>query len=389
MSRTAIVIGAGLVALLLVIFMTTMGPLGAIQFQGGHDTVPTRSQINNNNELSPATRQTLHLQAEVVKQLGQTLEFLTKLASWTQPPQPPPGPPLTQIPIQVNVVAAPPQGGASEVASPPPPPAAPVVGLAGKYTGPHGLTYEDIVFWHRQGYLLRRGVFNKEEIANLTAVLNEIAATPDKPTSQGGAWKYYEKNVKDTSKKVINRIERIADFPAIATLAKDIRIFGTVSALLGEEGILFKDKTNYKLPGGGKFEPHQDIQPRWDMYAATFITVLITVDYNLKENGCLEVAPGHHARGLIGRYNSALNESETKNVHFVPVETAPGDLLFFDGWTPHKSSDNLSDMPRRNTYLTYTKRSEGDMRARYYMDKHKSLPPDADRDPTKDYSYKV
>ena len=51
----------------------------------------------------------------------------------------------------------------------------------------------------------------------------------------------------------------------------------------------------------------------------------------------------------------------------VPVE--PGDLLFFDSYTPHYSDTNTTSRPRRAAYLTYNAGSLGDHRERYYADK--------------------
>jgi hypothetical protein len=44
---------------------------------------------------------------------------------------------------------------------------------------------------------------------------------------------------------------------------------------------------------------------------------------------------------------------------------------------------------RRNLYLTYNRASEGDHREKYFADKRKSYPPDLEREPGKEYSFKV
>jgi ectoine hydroxylase-related dioxygenase (phytanoyl-CoA dioxygenase family) len=51
----------------------------------------------------------------------------------------------------------------------------------------------------------------------------------------------------------------------------------------------------------------------------------------------------------------------------VPLE--PGDLLFFDSYTPHHSETNTTPRARRAAYLTYNAASLGDHRDRYYADK--------------------
>ncbi len=49
----------------------------------------------------------------------------------------------------------------------------------------------------------------------------------------------------------------------------------------------------------------------------------------------------------------------------------------------------MSDKPRRALYVTYSKASEGDFRAKYYEDKRKSFPPDCEREEGKEYKYKI
>lgn len=55
----------------------------------------------------------------------------------------------------------------------------------------------------------------------------------------------------------------------------------------------------------------------------------------------------------------------------------------------HASGPNKTDKPRRIIYTTYAKKSEGDLRDRYYADKRKSFPPDIERDPNQTYEYKI
>ena len=52
-----------------------------------------------------------------------------------------------------------------------------------------------------------------------------------------------------------------------------------------------------------------------------------------------------------------------------PVPLEPGDLLFFDSYTPHYSDTNTTTRARRAAYLTYNAASRGDHRERYYADK--------------------
>jgi len=64
---------------------------------------------------------------------------------------------------------------------------------------------------------------------------------------------------------------------------------------------------------------------------------------------------------------------------FVPLEHSLGDIVFFNGFTPHQSKENRSKNPRTNVYLTFNKASEGNHRKKYFERKRKELPPDNER----------
>ena len=63
--------------------------------------------------------------------------------------------------------------------------------------------------------------------------------------------------------------------------------------------------------------------------------------------------------------------------------------MFFDSYVPHRSGPNMTDVPRRVLYTTYNKLAEGDTWERYYADKRKAFPPDCEREPDKEYKYKI
>lgn len=164
---------------------------------------------------------------------------------------------------------------------------------------------------------------------------------------------------------------------------------GLAAELFGEPAQLFKDKINYKLPGGAGFEAHQDIQAGWDKYCALQLTVVVHLDAATPENGCLEIARGAPRRRLIGESWRPLAGGEIAGLEFVPIPAQPGDLLCFDSYVPHRSAPNASASARRVLYLTYNPRSAGDHYERYFADKRAAYPPDAERAPGATYRYRV
>jgi hypothetical protein len=239
----------------------------------------------------------------------------------------------------------------------------------------------------RQRYVVVPGLFDPAEMAQVRAWADEVAAWPE----TAGKWMmYFEQSVADPGRRLLNRIENVlpyhAGFRALATGAK---MQGTCAQLFGEPAVLFKDKINFKLPGGGGFEAHQDVQAGWSRYAGLHVTALITIDRATVANGCLEMATNYRGQQLIGRDWEPLTADHLAGIDFAPIEAEPGDAVFFDSFVPHRSQANLTDQARRVLYYTYNAASEGDSLARYYADKRASYPPDIEREPGREYRYRV
>jgi 2-aminoethylphosphonate dioxygenase len=201
---------------------------------------------------------------------------------------------------------------------------------------------------------------------------------------------YFEDAQGEPGRRILSRIEKFADAgQPFERMLRGHRLHQAVESLLGEAVLLFKEKVNLKLPGGGGFEPHQDIQAGWDDYAPYFLSAAIAIDDSNPGNGCLEVAPGQHRRGWIGERWKPLTPQETAAMRFEPVPLAPGDVVVFDCFLPHRSAPNASDRARRNLYLTYNRARDGDHRERYFANKRRSFPPDNEREAGKTYVYRV
>jgi 2-aminoethylphosphonate dioxygenase len=249
------------------------------------------------------------------------------------------------------------------------------------------LSHEQRQQFDRDGFLVVRGLYSRDEAEAHGEWIEELAS---RPPSIGREMVYFEDSLTESGRRVLSRIERFASYhDGLGALVTGERLLEPLRALLDDEPLLFKEKINFKMPGGGGFTPHQDIQPGWDSYAPYFISILIAVDANTIENGCLELAAGNHRRGLIGRRWEPLEGDELTGLEFVPYVMEPGDAAFFDCFTPHQSKPNLTARPRRNIYLTYNRRRDGDFREQYFADKRRSFPPDFERDPGARYVFRV
>lgn len=246
------------------------------------------------------------------------------------------------------------------------------------------LTDDQIQQFSDDGFLVLRGGFSTGDMARIAGWTDEVLALPE---VSGRHWVFHEKSQKDDDRDLIGRIERIAPYhDGFKALTEALK--APVAQLLGEEAALFKEKINFKMPGGDGFKPHQDSQAGWDAYTDFFISALVSIDPATEENGCLKMVRGHHKSGMFQSWKP-MTDADMAGMEFQPVPTEPGDIVFFDSFAPHASDANMSDTIRRIYYATYNRASAGDFMDRYYADKHKNFPPDIDRDPTKQYVFRV
>ena len=251
---------------------------------------------------------------------------------------------------------------------------------------PGVLAAQAVEAFHRDGYVHVPGFFDAAVTAHAGRWCDELAGWPEAP---GRHWVYHEDDRRTPGARVLSRIENFCPYhDGLRALVTGQRVMTALAEILGEPAVLFKDKINYKTPGSGGFEPHQDVQAGWDRYADLHVTLLLSVDAATPDNGCLQMAPGWHGRGLLGDAWTPLGDNVPDRA-YVACPTEPGDAVFFDSFVPHRSAPNGTGQARRVLYVTYNRRSAGDQRARYYADKHASFPPDIERDPGKEYVYRV
>src|SRR5882724_12036278 len=151
--------------------------------------------------------------------------------------------------------------------------------------------------WQRHGWLWLRAFLGDEVARDLAVWTDEIAAWPEVP----GRWmRYYERRGGDAAAKMLARIENFVPYhERLAALFTGPRVLGLLADCAGEPVVLFKDKINFKLPGGAGFAPHQDAPAYVDFGIEHHLTVMLPVDPFTRENGCLELAVGACARVFL------------------------------------------------------------------------------------------
>ena len=240
--------------------------------------------------------------------------------------------------------------------------------------------------WARNGWLWLRGFLAAPEVRDLRRWTDEVAGWPETP----GRWmRYYERrSAEPGAPKMLARIENFVPYHAgLAALVTGPRLMNLLADLCGEPVVLFKDKINFKLPGGAGFADHQDAPAYVNFGVEHQLTIMAPVDPFTADNGCLEVARDACARVMLPHHaDGTLKPEVMAALEVEPLLAVPGDVIVFDAWVPHRSGPNRTACPRRSYYLTFNPVSAGDRRAAYYARKRECFPPEYERRPGVDYA---
>ncbi len=220
------------------------------------------------------------------------------------------------------------------------------------------LTPEQLAAYERDGYIIVRGLFTREE----TRLLGETA-------HHDNAMDKASSSMDDGSGNSV----RLAlwNHPGdgvYGMFARCKRAVDSVEQLLGDEAYHYHSKMILKdAKIGGAWAWHQDYG-YWYQNGVLFpnlCSVMIAVDRATVENGCLQVLKGSHK---LGRVNHVLSgdqagadlervEEAKKRLEHVHVTLDPGDALFFHANLLHASAANNSDHARWALICCYNAKS--------------------------------
>lgn len=221
--------------------------------------------------------------------------------------------------------------------------------------------------WEQKGYVQFPSFLSETETNDLKEWVEQISSWPPDPEK----WMHHFEQIGPIARPA--RTEYIIDFhDGLRRLLTTGKVPETAGSLLGQPVVLYKEKINYKYPGGGGYAAHQDA-PAYE-FVKLHITCSIAIDDATPENGCLYFAPELHREGLIHLNDQGcIEESKAKSLNWEPIPMKAGDALFFSSYAPHYSPSNQTDQSRRTLYLTYNALAEGDLRESYYADKRQAF----------------
>jgi hypothetical protein len=242
---------------------------------------------------------------------------------------------------------------------------------------------EQLESWREKHCLVVPGALDPARLSALREWTNEVVAWPETP----GKWmKYFESS--DRSERQLCRVENFIPFHSgFEQLLVGSQTLEVLTALMGEDAVIYKEKINLKLPGGAGFSAHQDAPVFSEFGHRYHITMMVAIDDSTQSNGCLEMSDPVDVYTLLDQAPDKTVEPRVEaEIPWRPLEVRAGDIVFFDSYIPHRSSANTSDRSRRALYVTYNRLSEGFVRAEYFQAKRHAFPPECERDPSVDYS---
>ena len=211
---------------------------------------------------------------------------------------------------------------------------------------------------------------DREQTESVRSWVDEVAGLPD---GSDGVMQHFEGT--DAGPMLCRSENFVPIHAGLRGLLCHGPMVEVAGALLGEPAVLYKEKINYKLPGGAGFSPHQDAPayPLIDVH----VSAMVAVDDADEANGGLEVVSACFDEVLALDERGCVDASVADALEWTPVPVRAGQTLWFHSRTPHRSGPNHSGRPRRALYPTYNAASEGDLRSAYYDAKRAAFTPAA------------
>ena len=204
---------------------------------------------------------------------------------------------------------------------------------------------------------MQRSVVAGPELETLRAWATEVESWP------AGSHRWGQYAERTATGDAICRTENVsACHRGFAALARG-PLADLAAARLGGAVVDFKDKINYKQPGGAGFSPHQDLAAYPG--ASRVMSILVAVDECTTTSGCIWFAPG--VDELLPTDDRGVVVADmVSSLSWAPAELAPGDALCIGGLMPHYSEANKSAAGRRVLVASYAPAGDRYDRERYY-----------------------
>ena len=212
------------------------------------------------------------------------------------------------------------------------------------------LTASELEHYHREGYVTVEDLFPLEDLRAVDEDLDRFMAQDQYQDFRSGS--------EDTQGWIM---KLGLSTPRAAKFCADARILDLIAPIVHPGIAIYSAKLVVK-------EPHDGVVCHWhqdDAYYAqqsqsqTRMSVWIPLQDSTKKNGCLQVIPGSHQRGLqpysqkdSGTCNLGIDSDiDLENRIYLPAPA--GSITLFSALLWHASDGNKTDMRRRAFIVSY------------------------------------
>ncbi len=224
--------------------------------------------------------------------------------------------------------------------------------------GIYQITKKQINFYNAHGFVLLKNVLKTEEVESYRSIIDHTVTkltAKDKRTLA-------EKTPYEREFLQCSHLWR--EFPEIRKFTLSKRLGSIAKELLGTAHVrLWHDQALYKVPGGSRTEPHQDIA-YWPMIEKNAGTIWLALDEVTVEMGAMHFIPDSHKSGIFSYDNKIENSLEGKSNLLKEVQEItktkpvyynlkPGDATFHHALTVHFTGENKTDMIRKGMTVIY------------------------------------
>jgi phytanoyl-CoA hydroxylase len=229
--------------------------------------------------------------------------------------------------------------------------------------------------FEQQGYLVVEDLIDPtwlRQIQEETADLHEQMAN-DPPEGVHLSWEHEVDPTIHRRIKQLMHAEVVS--PALNRLVRSSEVLDLIEALMGPDISFYHCKLLMKAAQGGTVTPwHQDYSYWVDQdNRPLMLNCMLQIDASTPDNGCLQVVPGSHKRGLMKHDREGKVFALFLPGYFqpredaVPVPLSAGSAIFFGPLLIHGSDANRSDHDRRAVTIAYNVTGNGRGRTREVM----------------------
>lgn len=224
-----------------------------------------------------------------------------------------------------------------------------------------GISQQQVEFYHENGYLIVEDAFSAEEVAALCGETVQICrgergAVEGLPPLLPG----------DSDDDVMARVlcihfpHKISPF--MLDMMKHPAVVDVLTGVIGPNVKSMQSMLFVKSAGkpGQAWHQDEDFIPTRDR---SLIGAWIALDDATVENGCLWIIPGSHKRGILWEMQEQDDpdfDCSDESIGFpytdadaIPAEVRAGSVVFFNGYTLHRSLPNVARSGYRRALVNH------------------------------------